>query len=83
MGSDPDYADSELHAMPIHNQDPHDDPNHQEDEDHDDNPIREGESGAARRAEGACDEPIDVEENRDGDEEGNRSVDNLFGVMLE
>lgn len=69
--------------MPIHHQDPHNDPNHQKQEHQNQNPVREGESVAARRAEGAGHEPIHVEENRDGDKEWNRSVDNLFGVMLE
>lgn len=69
--------------MPIHHQDPHNDPNHQKQEHQNQNPVREGESVAARRAEGAGHEPIHVEENGDGDKEWNSSVDNLFGVMLE
>ena len=69
--------------MPIDHKDPDDNGDYQKHEDEDKNPVNQRESVAARGAEGAGDEPVDIEEDGDDDEEGKGDVDDLFGIMLE
>lgn len=69
--------------MPIRANDPRDNADHQEHEDEDNDPVGEREGVAAVGGDGAGDEPEDVEEDGDYEEEGERGVDDLFGVMPE
>ena len=69
--------------MPIRNEDPHDYPNHEEEEDENENAVYHGENIAASGADSADNEPVNVEEDGDDDEEGESSVDKVFGIMLE
>lgn len=67
--------------MPISGNNPCQDPNDQEDENQDQDPVGEREGIATAGGDGAGDEPEDIEEDGDYDEERERGVDDLFGVM--
>lgn len=69
--------------MPIDHEDPDDHGDYQKHEDEDNNPVNQRESVAARGADGAGDEPVDVEEDEDDSEEGKGHVYDVFGVTLE
>lgn len=69
--------------MPIGQEDPNNNPNYQEHKNQNQNSVDQREGIAARGAERAGDEPVDVEEEGDEDEERKRNVDDVFGVTLE
>lgn len=69
--------------MQVGDDNPQENPDEQEDENEDDDAVGEREGVAAVMADGACDEPVDVEEGGYDDEEGDGSVDHLLGVMSE
>lgn len=69
--------------MPISDNNPRQDPNYQEDENQDQDPVGQREGVATVCGDGAGDEPEDVEEDGNYDEERERHVDDLFGVMTQ
>lgn len=69
--------------MPIGYKYPQDNPDDQKHKDQHQNPVSQWEGIAAGGANRAGHEPVDVEEDGYHNEKRKRSVDNLFGVMLE
>lgn len=64
--------------MPVSDYDPDEDGDDDEHKDEDEDPVRGREAILARVRERAGDEPVEVEEARDQDEEGERGVDDLL-----
>lgn len=79
----PNYTHSKFHTVPIHNKDPHNHTNHQKNKTHHQNSVHQRKSITARSFDSASNEQVNIEENRDDNKERNRSVDKVFGVMLE